>query len=333
MDEAAGATTAVDTGTSENPAPLTLKGGAVFLGPGEGGGALLSNPNGNNGRFLDLGSNFAFAATNGFTYTAWVRVDAIHALHGGSGHIFYLNDEGGGDANLINLNHFGTTRRAWLRIKNGSGKYMEVFTPSGGTFGDGNDDLKFFPGASGVWIHVVWTISPGGVWTLFRDGASRNEWTWDATATNNVVLNSNSITYKYAALGRDNRWGDGYFDGALRDVRIYDEALTADEIADLSTCDGQSFPEGACDCAGNVDARRRWRVHYRRGAQLLICTSPHLLYRIVWTSAAAPRRWTRAARATMTRATTARARRTSSTRAACAAAPASLQASAIAPGT
>ena len=67
---------------------LTLAGGAAFLGPGAGGGALLRNPNGDDGRFLDFGTGFKFGATSGFTFAARVRIDSVQNY----GNILYLRD-------------------------------------------------------------------------------------------------------------------------------------------------------------------------------------------------------------------------------------------------
>ena len=55
LTEAAGATTAADTGTSATPAPLPLEGGAGLLGHYQGGGAAPSHPNRHNRRFPRIG--------------------------------------------------------------------------------------------------------------------------------------------------------------------------------------------------------------------------------------------------------------------------------------
>ena len=56
-----------DSGTGPGLVDLVLQGDARFLAGA--GGAVLDG----SGDFLDLGGGFAFAATGGFTWCAWVR--------------------------------------------------------------------------------------------------------------------------------------------------------------------------------------------------------------------------------------------------------------------
>ena len=76
------------------PARSSGGGGGRWAAPGEGGGALLRNPNGDAGRFLDFGTGFAFGAAAGITYAAWVRVDSVQNY----GCILYLRDGGGANS-------------------------------------------------------------------------------------------------------------------------------------------------------------------------------------------------------------------------------------------
>ena len=73
---------------------------------------------------------------------------------------------------------------------------------------------------------------------LFRDGATivtdpsaspMNGWTRD----DGIAPSANEITYKYVALGRSALTADSFFDGALRDVRLWDRALSPAEIKHL----------------------------------------------------------------------------------------------------
>jgi hypothetical protein len=212
---------------------LVLAGSAAFLGPDAGGGVVLSNPNGNDGGFLDFGGGFAFTAVNGFTFTAWVRFESFQ----NSGRILYLKD--GGYLNNILLYTYGATRRARFWIKN-DGTLKVLDTP----VYDDDESLAFFPPA-GQWAHVAAVVSPDGVMKLYRDGETRastscagsassygceicDGWTCDA----GIAPNPESIAYEYAALGRyETATSSGiYFDGALRDVRLYPRALSVAEI-------------------------------------------------------------------------------------------------------
>ncbi len=90
LTEAADATTAADTGYGST-ANLELKGGAAFLGPDAGGGLLLSNPTGDDGRFPDFGGGgLTLAAAGGVTFAAFVRPDSFQ----NDGFILSLNDGG-----------------------------------------------------------------------------------------------------------------------------------------------------------------------------------------------------------------------------------------------
>ena len=212
LDEAVGVT-AVDSG-SGTPHNLTLSGGAAFLGPG----VQLDG----SGDFLDLGDNFAFAATNGFTFAAWVRYDAFQNY----GVILYLYD-GLTFLNLIQLYNHGTTRRARVDIENNN-IFKSFTTPDCNPSDGANDPCYFFPPV-GQWAHVVFVASASG-FTLYRNGETRAEWT---TSDDIIAPNPNSATYPNAALGR-NDYGSNYFKGALRDVRLYDRALSESEVRGLS---------------------------------------------------------------------------------------------------
>ena len=224
LGEAANETIAADTGASPSPAPLTLTGGAAFLGPnGEGGGAALSNPNGNDGRFLDFGTGFAFAAIEGVTFAAFVRHNSFQH----SGCILHLND---GTSNYIQLRSPGTTRRANWDIKNG-GTYKPFSTPAYEEDDEDDDSLAFFPPA-GRWAHVaaVATAADPSIFTLYRDAETQDGW----TKSDGRPPNPSAVAYTQAALGRSDFSSDCYFDGALRDVRLYTHALAADEVAALA---------------------------------------------------------------------------------------------------
>ena len=64
-----------------------------------------------------------------------------------------------------------------------------------------------------VWVHAVWTISPSGDWTVYLDGS--------------IVAAQSGLTYPTAIsrlsnnLGKSNWGSDPYFNGAMRDFRIY----------------------------------------------------------------------------------------------------------------
>ena len=78
---------------------------------------------------------------------------------------------------------------------------------------------------------AVATAATPSAYTLYRDGETQDGW---SKSDNSVAPNPNAVTYRYAALGRDETTGTNYFDGALRDVRLYARALPEDEVAVLA---------------------------------------------------------------------------------------------------
>ena len=70
-------------------------------------------------------------------------------------------------------------------------------------------------------------------YTLYRDGATQAGWT---RSSDTVAPNPGAVAYTRAALGRDEYYSSGsdYFDGALRDVRLYARALPGAEVAVLA---------------------------------------------------------------------------------------------------
>jgi hypothetical protein len=222
LTEAVDATIAADTGFGDYVSDLVLVGGnATFLGSEVGGGVVLPNDADQNSYLDFVGGGFAFAAVDGFTFTAFVRFDSFQM----SGMILYLND---GSSNVIALYTYGATRRARFWIKNdGTNKFLN--TP---TYRSNDTSPAFFPPA-GAWAHVAAVVSPDGVTKLYRDGATQGNWTKD----DGVAPNPSTVPYTRAALGRyesSNNNGLYYFDGALRDVRLYARALGGDEIAAIA---------------------------------------------------------------------------------------------------
>jgi len=221
MDEAPGTEKAADSG-SGSAAPLTRMGSAVFLGPDAGGGALLPN-DGDQKSFLDFGGAFTFAAAGGVTFAVWVKFESYQ--NSPWGRILYLSDSG---SNFIQLRHSNTTRRANVYIGR-AWRSQSFTTPDCNDSDRENDPCYFFPVAGSRWAHVAWTVAADGACSLYRDGATQPGW----KTTLPIAANPTSVVYTYAALGR-NDWGSKeYFDGALRDARLYDRALSAEQIADL----------------------------------------------------------------------------------------------------
>ena len=232
LGEAVGETVAYDTGSGTHH-HLTLAGNASFLGAGAGGGVLLPNVNptgyqATGDSFLDFGNNFAFAATEGFTFAAFVRVDSYDRF----GTILFLRE--GSNANSIKLSPYYRGRRARFEVRAG-GTGKSFYTPDG----TADPDDCFFPPA-GQWGHVAATATAAdpSTYRLYHNGTTQDNWsgTIDVNNNNLIAPNPNATTYTYAYLGQswNNKGFDAFFDGALRDVRLYARALAAAEVGALA---------------------------------------------------------------------------------------------------
>jgi hypothetical protein len=160
----------------------------------------------------------------------------------------------------------------------------ETYTVSGFRFGIGESNpqkLKFWSTESGGGISLVSTTTINtGTWyhaavvytgssaTLYINAAQENI---DSSGT--VVSNTNNIRIAQAIGGKQ------YFDGAVDDVRVYDRALSADEVRQLwngsvykrffvienvcRTNDASSTIAGTAPCSGTVeDGSTQWITNY-----------------------------------------------------------------------
>jgi hypothetical protein len=204
-----------DTGTADALVDVTLQGDAVFLPIG---GVLLDGVDDS----LSLGDTFAFAATDGFTWCAWVRYDQQVEDWGT---LLYLRRQLPLHNYIILRTYLGkTTRRAQFHIRNAD--TVKILETASADPGDG-----FLQQTVGSWAHLGATASSAGVMTLWRDGVTRDDGAW--TKDDGVAANPSSIVYYYADLG--SQLGSGYFfTGALRDVRLYARALPGAELAAIA---------------------------------------------------------------------------------------------------
>jgi hypothetical protein len=136
-----------------------------------------------------------FGSTNNFTICGWFRIDNYTS----GGTLFYR----GGNSNSLNYG---------------------VFVKSGGTIdaqlstsGNGSSITSVNPLATptATWFHVALTYS----------GATSKEITLYVNGTN-----KSSTTFTYSGFEAGSFWF-GNFNGAMSDLKIYDSALTASEIA------------------------------------------------------------------------------------------------------
>jgi len=204
---------------------IALQGDASWL---TGGGVALPNGGATRTSFLEIGGDngLTFAAKNGFTFATWVKIESYHNQHG---RILNLRDSS--NSNAIDLKYYSTSRMATVEIKNDGSTPWYFTTPDCNSTNPEKDPCYFFPVADPArWVHVALTVTTDGTWTLYRDGATQGD--WKATR---IPANPDSVAYTRAALGRyEVSYGWNYLDGSLRDARIYDRALSADDVANVA---------------------------------------------------------------------------------------------------
>jgi hypothetical protein len=151
--------------------------------------------------YIDL-PDMATDYTNGITVGAWVY---YHSLQNASKVIDLGN---GSPADNILLTHYSVS--ADLRF--------EVFKGTGS---------NYYLSAQGVletnrWLHLVASVDASGNATLYKNGVP--------VASGTLPL-PNSVNRTSNYIGRSNFATDAFFDGQLSEVRLYNRALSAAEVA------------------------------------------------------------------------------------------------------
>ncbi len=133
------------------------------------------------------------------------------------------------------------TATNWQRLfdfGNGTAQYM-FFTPSNGSqmrfvMKNGGDEEILTNNkklTSGIWHHIAVTLQPIGdkvQGILYLDG--------QAVATrNDFTIRLSDIAPSLCYIGRSQFTSDPFFNGRIDDFRIYNYALTAEEVADIMT--------------------------------------------------------------------------------------------------
>ena len=150
-----------------------------------------------------------------FTISLWVNFDAIKPGAVGSlPNVFIAHDQGGGSQPKWVL-FYGAGGNLMFHI-NGTG---QVFLASPATF----------PASVGKWHHFALTRN-GSTYTFFADGVSLG------TQTDSRLIPGAS-----AALTIGQAEGLGFLNGHLDEIRIFDEALSGPEIAQLALICGPRF--------------------------------------------------------------------------------------------
>ncbi len=222
LDEASG-TTITDSSGSTNTGTFV---GSINSVSGHAGNAINFNGSGN---YIFTSNQVASPGPDAYTISAWFKVEPTDDL----GHkiVGYEDPQsgtssGGYDRHL----YMGTNGRIYF------GWYPSGFelVASAGSLNDGN------------WHHAVGTHD-GSVGTLYVDG------TFQGTS-------NSGPGYPYAGWWRIGGYGlsgwtnadDGYFEGSLDEVKIFNRALSLEEVQTLYTGASGGGPVGPVTCSNNV---------------------------------------------------------------------------------
>ncbi|MBE3144258.1 MAG: LamG domain-containing protein, partial [Planctomycetes bacterium] len=214
LDETSGLTAADSSGSGNN--------GTLVNGPtwnptgGQIGGALAFDGTDD---YVNLGtdSSLNFGSAEPFTIAAWVKTTENYGMI-----VSFRSSTDGGPVIDLAVGYEGAADnpgKAMILVRqNGGGGYAQVI---GGSVKDG------------LWHHVVGVRGSGSTIELFLDGVSQG--------TASGTESGGAITTNLRAIGSERRWvSDGYgtsdqryLAGTIDDVRIYNRALSAGEIATL----------------------------------------------------------------------------------------------------
>lgn len=211
MDEGTGTTTADSSGNGNTG---TLTNSPTWTIIGRDADALVFN--GSNSQLVGMGDPAALRLSGSWTISAWVNLLSLP----GSGNVVVL---AGKDGSSGNTNYQIDADNG--QIAAGLGWIVSFNTAAGGA----NHYAKYVTSIStGTWYHVAGVYdSTAHTLTLYLNGTS--------VATSSVTgFSPNSTSGGNMDIGAEGS-GSGQFNtsGTLDDVRVYNRALTAQEVSDL----------------------------------------------------------------------------------------------------
>jgi len=156
-----------------------------------------------NAGFFDGAGDYVAAPLNAdnfdeFTVSMWFKATSDELADDGEMIAWGLSP--GSGTNFMAINQVGTTIRYWADCDNKETSQTMV---------------------AGKWYHAAVTLSASDLWTFYLDGESLSSYQDNSTHCNQS--SGDNIYLAYAA------WG--YFNGTIEGVKIYDKALTVEEIS------------------------------------------------------------------------------------------------------
>ena len=144
--------------------------------------------------------------TTGLTFASWFRSSSS----GSSARVFDFGNGQQSDNILMSL--FENTNQLFVAVYYNGNTYKRLIWA--------NSDVN-----NNQWYHAAWTLTPVGDWTLYVNGS--------VVAQASGMVYPADISRASNYLGQSNWNGDAYFNGAIRDFRMYNRLLTNTEISQL----------------------------------------------------------------------------------------------------
>jgi hypothetical protein len=192
----------------------TINGDPTWVAAGKVGSALRFDGDGD---YVDCGAGATLNITNGVTIAAWIKL----SVTGLDQKIVGNQDNSTGGYKMTVY----TNDRVEFEIRTSAGAGTLNRTVAGGT-----------ALATGVWYHVVGVYSEGGYLRTYVNGVLDRELITTAVlGTSTGTLKSGCEPYTTTA---------NFFNGIIDDLRIYNKALSAGEIAylgDETPADGKLY--------------------------------------------------------------------------------------------
>ena len=199
---------------------------------------------------VSIAANDAWRSVTGFTVSAWIQPQA----NAGTGHsansIFWLGTTGGSARFVLQMNDLTDLRAGGRRTGSESVPFNTDLVA--GTNITGTSNTETDPLTLGQTYHVAATADYlTGFVTIYLNGASiasRQIEAWDpygSTADEDFVIRLGS-----------NTGGGEVFNGVLDDLRVYNNALSASEVAALAVPEPSIALLGAIGAIGLVRRRR-----------------------------------------------------------------------------
>lgn len=199
---------ALDTGIDAIPSGVTV---VDSDGPNSLGALLFDGT-----ASIELADGGFHGSGNFITTASWIKLTSLDDQ-------VFFSDGGGGNGFCLNLENS-------TMYYGGSVSDVQYSA----TYSVDSDDLN-------VWVHVLGIIDkPNGTIKIYKDGTLQNTYTkgsafGDFNGSNSPFLGSSDITGDAAIPTTDTVGTNSKLSSYIADLYIFDSAITADEIASLST--------------------------------------------------------------------------------------------------